>query len=162
MGGLSAAFGANDTGNETRTEIYGADIYWKWKPINADKGFPFVSWQTEGLYRRYEAGADPSVGLPSEVMRDYGFYSQLMWGFRPRWVTGLRGEWATGNNTAIDSSNVFRGDRTRISPVLTWYPSEFSKLRLQYNYDQGQHYPDQHSIWLQLELLLGAHGAHQF
>jgi hypothetical protein len=160
--GVSGAFGPNDTGPHARTQIYGTDVYWKWKPANADAGFPFVSWQTEALYRRFDAGADPTAALHAEVIRDYGFYSQVLWGFRPHWVAGLRGEWVTGNNTAIDSTDIYRGDRARLSPVLTWYPSEFSKIRLQYNYDQGQHFADQHSVWLQFEFLLGAHGAHKF
>ena len=162
--GASAAFGPNDTGAHTRTEIYGADIYWKWKPAHADAGFPFVSWQTEVMLRRFEAGADPlaSTPLPDEILRDWGFYSQVLWGFKPRWVAGLRGEYADGNSGADDANEVFRGERTRISPVLTFYPSEFSKLRLQYNYDHGEHFGDDHSVWLQMEFLLGAHGAHKF
>jgi len=48
---------ANDTGPHARTEIYGVDAYWKWKPAHAHGGFPFVSWQTEALYQRFEAGA---------------------------------------------------------------------------------------------------------
>lgn len=162
VAGASAAFGPNDTGPRTRTQIYGLDWYWKWKSPRARAGFPFVAWQTEALYRRFEAGADAGVPLNAEVLRDYGLYSQLLWGFRPRWTAGLRGEWATGNNTLIDGIDVGRGDRTRLSPALTWYPTEFSKIRVQYNYDQGQHFADEHSVWVQLEFLLGAHGAHQF
>ena len=164
MVGASAAFGPNDTGANARTEIYGVDLYWKWKPADADAGFPFVSWQTEVLYRRFEAGADPlaPTPLPAETLRDWGFYSQVLWGFKPRWVAGLRGEYADGNSGADDANEVFRGERTRISPVLTFYPSEFSKIRLQYNYDHGELFGDEHSIWLQMEFLLGAHGAHKF
>jgi len=93
--GLSGAFGPNDTGPQTRTEIYGADVYWKWKPANAQQGFPFVAWQTETLWRRFDAGADPVVALPAELIQDYGFYSQLLWGFnRTGWpgcaVSGRR------------------------------------------------------------------------
>ena len=162
--GASAALGPNDTGPHTRTEIYGVDAYWKWKPSHADAGFPFVSWQTELLYRRFEAGADAtaSTPLPAEMLHDWGFYSQVLWGIKPRWVAGLRGEYATGNHALDDPNEVFRGERTRISPVLTFYPSEFSKLRLQYNYDHGARFGDAHSVWLQMEFLLGAHGAHKF
>jgi hypothetical protein len=160
--GASGAFGPNNTGNDRRTQIYGADVYWKWKPAHADAGFPFVSWQTEGLYEVFQAGADPTAGLPAETLRDWGFYSQVLWGFHPRWVAGLRGEYANGNKGAFDPSDVFRGERVRVSPALTFYPSEFSKIRLQYNYDHGELFGTDHSIWLQLEFLLGAHGAHKF
>ena len=162
VAGVSGAFGPNDTGTDTRTEIFGADLYWKWKAPNAHEGFPFVSWQTEVLYERFEAGADPAAALPAETLRDWGFYSQVLWGFKPRWVAGLRGEYANGNAGAFDADDVFRGERTRISPALTFFPSEFSKLRLQYNYDHGEHFGDAHSVWLQMEFLLGAHGAHKF
>ena len=47
--------------------------------------------------------------------------------------------------------------------MLTWFPTEFSKLRLQYNFDRSDLFPhDEHSLWLQLEFLLGAHAAHKF
>ena len=152
------------SGAHAGTEIYGVDAYWKWKPAHANAGFPFVSWQTEALYRRFEAGADPlaPMPLPSETLRDWGFYSQVLWGFKPRWVAGLRGEYVHGNEGAFNEKDVFRGERTRVSPNLTFYPSEFSKLRLQYNYDHGEHFGDEHSVWLQMEFLLGAHGAHKF
>jgi hypothetical protein len=168
VAGISAAFGPNDTGLDARTEIYGADLYWKWKPSNANAGFPFVSWQTEGLIQRFHAGANladapaPLASLPAETLRDWGFYSQVLWGFRERWVAGLRGEYAGGSSDPYDPYDVYRNERSRVSPVLTFYPSEFSKLRLQFNYDHGALFGDQYSAWLQMEFLLGAHGAHKF
>jgi hypothetical protein len=160
--GLSAAFGPNETGFHQYTQIYGTDIYWKWKPANAHAGFPFVSWQTEALYQNYQAAADPNVLLPSETLRDWGFYSQVLWGFKERWVAGLRGEYVDGNSGAYDAYDAFRGQRVRVSPDITFYPSEFSKIRLQYNYDQGVLFGTGHSVWLQFEFLLGAHAAHKF
>ena len=42
-------------------------------------------------------------------------------------------------------------------------PTEYSKLRLQYNFDHGDAFAHaEHSVWLQLEFLLGAHAAHKF
>ena len=164
LAGLSAAFGPNETGLHSRTQVYGADVYWKWKPANAKGGFPFATWQTEILIRHFEAGADSSAmrPLPGELLKDRGFYSQVLWGFRPRWVAGLRAEYASGNSATFDASDVFRGERHRVSPVLTFYPSEFSKFRAQYNYDHGKLFGDEHSLWFQMEFLLGAHGAHKF
>ena len=161
--GASGAFGANDTGSDEHTQLYGADVYWKWRPERAQQGFPFVAWQTEGMYRRLEAGADPTAGLPDETLKDWGFYSQLLYGFHLGWVGALRGEFVSGNGSDFDATDPeARADRTRISPNLTWYPTEFSKLRLQYNYDHGEEFGDESSIWLQAEFLLGAHGAHKF
>ena len=160
--GVSGAFGPNDSGPGTRTSIYGTDAYWKWKPAHADAGFPFVAWQTEALWRNYEAGADAEAGLPEETLRDWGLYSQLLWGFRPRWVAAARWERVAGNDGAHDSEDAFRGDRTRVSPNVTFFPSEFSKVRLQYNADHGESFGDEQSVWLQFEFMLGAHGAHKF
>lgn len=161
--GASGAFGPNDSGSNTWTQIYGVDAYWKWKSPEANGGFPFVSWQTEAMLRRYDAGADATVSLPAETLEDWGFYSQVLYGFHLGWVAGLRGEFVSGNAGVNDTNDVLlRGDRFRVSPNLTWFPTEFSKLRLQYNYDHGQAFGDAHSVWLQLEFLLGAHAAHKF
>ncbi len=164
LAGFSGAFAPNATGPDNRTTVVGADLYWRWKPANATNGFPFVSWQTEALYRRFSAAADPlaPLGLPSENLRDYGWYSQLLYGFAPRWNAGLRADFVDGNRGAFDSTDPFRGKRHRISPELTFRPSEFSKVRLQYNYDEGDLFGTAHSLWLRLEFGLGAHGAHKY
>jgi hypothetical protein len=84
----------------------------------------------------------------------------VLWGIKPRVVAGLRGEVANGSNAAFDSQ--LRAHRFRLSPNLTWYPTEFSKVRLQYNYDDREGIGRDHSVWLQAEFLLGAHAAHRF
>ena len=160
--GATAALGPNSAGDDTDTSIYGLDLYWKWRPERAMKGFPFFSLQTEGMKRSYEAGEDAAAGLPAETLRDDGFYAQCLWGFRPRWVLGLRGEAVGGDRGAFPDEGVWRAGRTRLSTNLTWYPSEFSKLRLQYNRDTGRFVGDENSLWVQMEFLLGSHGAHKF
>ncbi len=187
--GASAAFGANGTGSDAETQIYGADLTWKWKPANHTKGFPFVTWQTEAMLRKYQASAfnnladdadasgtidagetdvfgDASLRtVPRETLTDYGFYTQLTYGFRPGWVAGARWDYVTSDRAQYE--NLFgidagRDTRWRLSPNLTWFPSEFSKIRLQYNHDQRRHIGVDHSIWLQFEFVLGAHAAHKF
>ena len=166
--GASAAFGPNGAGGDT--QIYGVDVFWKWKPVNHHGGFPFVSWQNEAILRRFEADAFPGnatlPALPRETLTDYGFYSQVSYGFRKGWVASLRGDYVNKTETAdyerIVGIDPDRDQRWRISPALTWYPSEFSKIRLQYNYDDRAHIGEDHSIWLQFEFLLGTHAAHKF
>ncbi|MFN8392329.1 MAG: hypothetical protein U0136_18695 [Bdellovibrionota bacterium] len=160
--GVSGAFGPNSTGQDSRTQIYGADVYWKWKPETATAGFPFVAFQSEVVYARFEAGEDLSAALPAETLKDYGTYAQVLWGFEPQWIVGFRADSVDGNGAVSDDSDPFRGERYRLSPVLTFLPSEFSKVRLQYNFDHGAHFGDASSIWMQLEFDLGSHAAHKF
>jgi hypothetical protein len=163
--GVSGAFGPNNSGPNGRTRIFGADLYWKWKSARASAGFPFVSFQTEALFRRYDAAQrasaeDPPAVLPAERLRDRGVYSEVLWGVKPRVVLGLRGEYVSGSPAAFSVPD--RASRGRVSPTVTWYPSEFSKLRLQYNYDDRKGIGTDHSLWLQFEFILGAHAAHKF
>jgi len=158
--GASAAFGPNSTGTDENTLIYGLDMFWKWKSKYAAGGFPFITWQTEVMSRRFEAGEDVSANLPDEVMNNWGTYSQVMWGFKKRWVAGFRGDYVDGEKYAEDPLSY---ERWRLSPNLTFYPSEFSKIRLQYNYDDIlEDDSTEHSVFLQFEFLLGSHGAHKF
>ena len=164
--GASAALGPNNAGTSTDTRIWGGDLYWKWKSARARQGFPFVSFQSEAMWRRYEAGRRTAAEnpfapiLPAETLRDAGMYAQLLWGIEPLLVAGLRGETVQGDPGAFESES--RADRYRFSPNLTWYPSEFSKIRLQYNYDHRAGIGFDHSVWMQVEFLLGAHAAHKF
>jgi hypothetical protein len=166
--GASAAFGPNNAGPATRTSVYGADVFWKWKSPTAAAGFPFISVQAEAMARRYDAdtrvGAeDPAATYPTATLKDQGGYTEVMWGIRPRIVAGLRAERVTGD--PLDIAGVVsetRVDRTRLSPNFTWYPTEFSKLRLQYNFDDRATFGRDHSLWLQFEFIMGAHAAHKF
>ncbi|HEX6575701.1 MAG TPA: hypothetical protein VF042_12100, partial [Gemmatimonadaceae bacterium] len=163
--GASAAFGPNNSGESARTRIFGFDAYWKWKPAAAQQGFPFLSFQAEGLTRSYDAANRASeipddVLLPAEVLKDRGGYAQVLWGIKPRIVAGFRGELVKGDPSITFAPS--RERRTRLSPNLTWYPTEFSKFRVQYNYDDRKTIGVDHSLWFQFEFLLGAHAAHRF
>jgi hypothetical protein len=167
LAGVSGAFGSNETGGTARTQIYGADLLYKWKSEKAEGGFPFVKWQTEFMYRRFEAGTGMGDSFPvAETFHDWGLYSQVLWGFKKGWVAGIRGDYYDAQDSRY-TDNIDRQSRSRISANLTWYPTEFSKIRLQYNHDfldetfflAGQ---DVDSVFLQFEFILGSHGAHKF
>ncbi len=165
--GASGAFGSNDTGANTRTQIYGGDLLYKWKSSRAEGGFPFVKWQTEVMYRRFEAGRGMDETFPvAETFHDWGLYSQVLWGFKKGWVAGVRGDYLDEEDSRF-TSDPERQTRSRISANLTWFPTEFSKIRLQYNHDfleenfflAGRNVD---SVFLQFEFILGSHGAHKF
>jgi hypothetical protein len=161
--GLSGAFGPNNSGPDANTRVLGADVYYKWKSTTAEKGFPFVSVQAEAMSRRYEAAArlaeDESI-LRAETLEDLGAYGQILWGIKPLIVAGVRGEFVNGDDASFQTEN--RQDRYRMSTNLTWFPTEFSKVRLQYNYDHRRLVGNDHSLIAQFEFLLGAHAAHKF
>lgn len=160
--GTSALFGPNASGEKSYTKIYGGDLYLKWRPVKARFGFPFFSFQTEALYRSYEAGEFISGGdtLQAETLGDWGIYSQALYGFIRRWVAGARIDLVHGS----DSTDPLRDIRQRGAINLSFYPSEFSKWRIQYNIDWAQHLNRKpiHALFLQFEFLMGAHGAHKF
>src|SRR6266436_5614107 len=167
LAGVSGAFGSNETGANARTQIYGGDLFYKWKSAHAEGGFPFVKWQTEAMYRRFQAGRGVDESFPvAETFHDWGLYSQVLWGFRKGWVAGVRGDYLQMQDSRF-TDDPDRQSRWRISANLSWYPTEFSKLRLQYNHDfleSNFFLADRQvdSVFLQFEFILGAHGAHKF
>jgi len=167
LAGISGAFGSNETGANSRTQIYGADFLYKWKSSHAEGGFPFLKWQTEAMYRRFQAGQGANESFPvAETFHDWGLYSQVLWGFKKGWVAGIRGDYVDMQDSKF-TDGLDRQSRWRISANLTWYPTEFSKIRLQYNQDfleenfflSGRQVE---SVFLQWEFILGSHGAHKF
>src|SRR5947207_3871796 len=167
LAGVSGAFGSNETGANARTQIYGGDLFYKRKTGHADGGFPFVKWQTEFMFRRFQAGRGADESFPvAETFHDWGMYSQVLWGFKKGWVAGIRGDYVHMQNSVF-TDDLDRQSRSRISANLTWYPTEFSKLRLQYNHDFLEENlflseREVDSLFFQFEFILGAHGAHKF
>lgn len=182
--GLSGLLGPNATGSDGETWIYGADFVLKWTPPSSNRGFPFVRIEGEIAQRRYEADSffgclDPDedpclapVDVASETLDDWGGFLQALWGFRRGWSVGLRGEYAigSGGNDAdlayLRDEDPFRDDRVRVSPLLVYQPSEFSRIRLQYNWDHADFLDGgddpAHGVWLGFEFLFGSHPAHAF
>jgi len=171
--GGSAVFGPNASGPDGRTTIYGGDLKVRWRPGNHFRGWPFLLWESEIIRRDYKAdsfdGSDPTgnpLTLPAQTLHDSGVYTQLLYGFSYGWAAGVRFEYASGSGASVGgrAADPFRNDRYRVSPLLVWHPSEFSRLRLQYNYDRADHLTqrDAHTVWLGLEFLYGAHPAHKY
>ena len=172
--GVSSLFGENHTGGNTW--IYGADF----KLVvdnNPELGRPNWVWQTEIMKREYNAN---SVSIPAEgtmtafshssdSIEDWGLYTQLIKAIDKKWSVGVRFEYVTGSGNSfegeeiVDRSDDFdRSDRIRISPLVTYQYSEFTKFRLQYNFDDSDTGDEGHTIWFGFEVLLGKHPAHKF
>lgn len=176
--GASFAFGPNATGDRGDTMLYGADFVWRWRPADAERGWPFVKIEGEFLGREFDAAeqVDDSVPgtpvtLPAATLGDRGGFVQGLWGFAPGWAVGVRAEYATGSGASYDlgtqtfarDADALRADRWRVAPLLAYHPSEFTRLRLQYNYDDSDALADPaHSVWIGFEVLIGAHPPHAY
>jgi hypothetical protein len=179
--GASSLFGPNATGGDGDTFVYGLDVVYRWRPTDARQGWPFVKIEGEVVARRFQTAAqtdendpldpDDDVLVPRTTLEDWGLFAQCLWGFAPRWVVGLRGEWASGSGASYDAdgdsfdraADPFRADRLRISPLLAYHLTEYSRVRLQYNFDDTDALADQvHSVWLGVEAAIGKHPAHKY
>jgi hypothetical protein len=156
--GFSGAFGPNASGRSNRSEVYGADVYLKYRPIGEGTTGYFAV-QSEWLYRRRQ--------IPEDVLDDGSGYTQAIYRFAQRYAVGARYEYgspARGRDGDVASDPLdpdWTEGRTRIAANVTHYPSEFSRVRLQGSRDFGLGEP----VWagfLALELMIGAHGAHAF
>ncbi|MBF0491453.1 MAG: hypothetical protein HQM15_01575 [Deltaproteobacteria bacterium] len=142
LAGISAAFGYNDTGLGNTTNLYGGDFLLKWKP-SKDKG---IEWQSEYIFRRKE--------VPGAFENEGGLSSYLLGNWSPRWGAGLRAEYL---GLPAETEKTFR-----MSPMLTFRPSEFFRLKAQYDLTKNIGDNVEHAAMLQMIFNMGPHGAHNF
>lgn len=153
FGGLSGQQGPGPAVAGIGARIVGGDLYLRYRPV-ADAQRRSLSLQVEHARRERDLGSHKLV--------DQVGYAQLVGQFALRWEAGLRAEWGTG--LAADPLNPeWTALRTRHALQLSFYPSHFSRVRLQANADNpGWISAPGYGIVLSLETLIGEHGAHKY
>lgn len=135
-----------------------------------------VSLQGEYLYRiirgdRYERGE--STPLSEEDYRSVqsGMYAQFVAKVSKQWRAGARYDLLHLNRIEIDGTRQEQPENLpRYSAMIEYNPTEFSRLRLQYGYDRSRHDETAgeaqlkpfHALYVQMNIAIGAHGAHAF
>ena len=158
-GGLTEGVGRD-------TQLFGADLYLKWKPPNVAQGYASLAFQAEAVLRHFGSGDS----LEGEW--DGGAYAQVVAQFARRWFVGLRGD-----VVGVPSSSVLARTE-RVGASLTFQASEFARLRayLEMEHDPPPQlaYPRSFNVpepirpewapaaFMQLEISIGAHGAHPY
>lgn len=126
-----------------------------------------LNWQSEFLWRNLSGSHYDAQGRHALISSQSGLYSQLLWRFAQQWRTGIRLDLMSHDALQSESLNQSSGPQyPRYTAMLEFLPSEFSRFRLQYNLEQGLNAANQyqmtHGVFLNLNLVMGAHGAHQF
>ncbi len=145
------------------SKINSFDFIYKWAPNGnpVEKNFKL---QFE-YFDRQEHGGVAINSLNSNYNgHQQGWYAQAIYQFMLQWKTGFRYDRLnSGSNlTALTNASLLDSySPKRYSLMLEWLPSEFSRIRLQYNRDKSSQDLDNQFI-LQYTFSLGSHGAHQY
>jgi hypothetical protein len=144
--GFSYARGHNDVGTGFCTQLFGMDATFRWRPLRRAIYHSFLG-RTELVWSRRQE--EPAV------QRAFGFYTSADYRLSRRWTIGGRYDRSDRARDALLTDSGF-------SPVITYWPSEFSQLRGQYRFTRYADGRSGNELLFQLLFVLGAHGAHPF
>jgi hypothetical protein len=109
------------------------------------------------------------ISGPYSANHQSGFYAQGAYQFMPRWRVGYRYDQLFRGDAAFNGADAGAtlGSLADYNPrrntlMVDYSPSEFSRLRLQYQLDQAQQNIDENQFFVQYIYSLGSHGAHKF
>jgi len=158
------------------SSLWVADATLKWSPTG-DTLHRILKLQAEYL-RRTESGALAFNTTGESLSDSYhstqdGWYVQGTYQFLPRWRVGLRyaaldsgttriGLVQDGTLLAADFPLLQSSSPSRFTTMIDWSPSEFSRLRAQYAWDDARDSATDRELLLQYIYAIGAHGAHKF
>ena len=158
------------------SETWIADATLKWTPASSTRR-QALKLQAEYM-RRSEDGSlaydVEGAGLSDSYRgRQDGWYVQGVYQFNPRWRFGARydeldsgstriGLVQNGDLLASDFPLLLPSSPSRITTMIDFSPSEFSRLRAQYAWDDSRDAETDRQLFLQYIYALGAHGAHKF
>jgi hypothetical protein len=169
--GFSSTGGTGEAVN-ANTDIIGGDLTVKYSldPIR------YLSFQSEYMYRvmngtEYTRDSSNTVSTLSLDKHHSGFYAQVVAKVNQLWRIGVRYDLLMQNGVALGGADEHMpSNLPRYSAMIEYSPTEFSRLRLQFDRDESR-YVQVSGGWsqqpytqivLQANLVIGAHGAHAF
>ena len=147
--GGSFAYGKNELGSGpyNNTKLAGADLTFKWRPAGRER-YRTLIWQSEFINS-------------SRDVDKKGVYSLVQFQFARRWWIQGRYDFFTIPRDQVGGGEL-KQNQYRYSALLAFAPSEFSALRLQYNYLDPSNNKNEHQVLLQLNFTFGSHPAHAY
>ncbi len=144
--GFSFARGHNGLADSLTTKIYGLDATLRWKPLR------------QGLYRSFIGRAEliwSQQQQPLGLRGAFGYFVSGEYQLARRWFAGARFD---------QSDRMGLPDRrdSGVSALLTFWPSEFNQVRVQYRHTRYAEDRLANELLFQFQFNIGAHGAHPF
>jgi hypothetical protein len=143
------------------SKVWLADFVWKWAPNGNSTN---TSFKLQGEY--VQRNEDGTLNTDSYSASQDGWYVQGVYKFLPYWRTGLRYDRLNSGNVdyGLNTANLANTDYDpkRISWMLDYSPSEFSRIRLQLSSDKSQQEATDNQVFIQYQMSLGAHGGHKY
>lgn len=151
------------------SKTVGLNAVYKWSPNGNPKNKHFIL-QAEYFTRDEEGeveleGTDEASSLTADQS---GYYIQGIYKFAPHWRAGLRYDRVKSNNRGGDEEVIEEAGLSnegvtpkRYSAMVEWVPSEYRRVRLQFNQDKSSGETD-NQVFLQFTQSFGAHAAHSF
>ncbi len=126
------------------TALGGLDLTVFWEPLNQARYHSFI-WRTELYYSNKE--------LLRDRIKAFGGYSYVEYKFDLQWQVGTRFDYTQPFETYNNSKYTWQ-----IVPYITWWQSNWVRLRVQYNYLDGTEIPTaQNTIRFQIVFAAGPH-----
>jgi hypothetical protein len=148
-----------------QTDQWMAEFVWKWAPNGNNRQRNFI-FQAEYMWRNQDGTYSLTDGSTLPYDNDQrGWYLQAVYQPFPRWRIGFRYDRLSSDNPGWEYVGTplmpSTSDPHRYSVMADWSNSEFSRLRLQYQFDQAG-FDDSNQLGLQYIFSIGAHGSHSF
>ncbi len=150
------------------TNLYAADARYVWAPTGNNKDQEVIL-QAEYFMRDEKGTYEDIAAATGDVGYDgsqSGWYLQGVYKFLPQWRVGARYSQLYADDipvalagTALDANG---HDPYSVSFMGDWTNSEFSRVRLQYNYEELAKGQDDNQFLLQYVMSIGAHPAHKY
>ncbi len=126
-----------------RTNLYGLDVTFRWKPPQFSK-YRSAMLQAEAIWRD-EAGIGETHA---------GGFAYVQWQLSRRWYVGARGDWVE----PLEEAGTLGGGQL----LVKWFPTEFSQLRLAYERQDPEEGEALDRLIFQTTFALGPHRPHAY
>ena len=144
--GYSYLTGCNNALTSKLTTIQGADLTYRWKPLQRGS---YNSFLLRGEYLWSNRNNNNST------VNSSGYYGFAQYQLNRNWYIGTRYD-NTGYPELVNSRE------QSYSGILTYYPTEFSFYRLQWKKTDPSFAPGFNQWLFQMNFSIGPHGTHKF